>query len=106
MNKIESPLPQSMYLSQQMINTVHGSSSLCGAVGKGLKDSGGHPPDQRHRPRHDLLPLVLRVLPHRLPGRLPRLQALVTPDVLKNSFVRSISSSFALEKPSKKDPKS
>ena len=56
---------------------------LCWAVGEGLEDPGGHPPHQRHRPRHNLLPLVLGVLPHCLPRRLPRLQALVTPDMLK-----------------------
>ena len=61
--------------------------SLGGADGEGPQHPGVHPPHQRHRPRHDLLPLVLRVLPHQLAGMLPRLQALITPHMLQTHNV-------------------
>ena len=56
--------------------------SLSGADGQGLQYPGVHPPDQGDSSGHDLLPLVLSVLPDHLPGLLPGLQTLVAPDVL------------------------
>ena len=55
---------------------------LCGTDGEGSEDPGVHPPDEGHGAGHDLLPLVLGVLPDSLPGLLAGLQAGVTPDVL------------------------
>ena len=42
-------------------------SSLSGTDHQGSQHPAVHPPDQGHRPGHNLLPLVLGVLPYYLP---------------------------------------
>ena len=63
---------------------------LGGTDGERPEDPGVHPPDEGHGAGHDLLPLVLGVLPDSLPGLLAGLQAGVAPDVLQTTNITSL----------------
>ena len=79
-----SHLQNKLCETEQSQSTVAVAGLLGGTDGERPEDPGVHPPDQRYSPGHDLLPLVLGVLPHHLPGLLASLQAGVAPDVLDN----------------------